>query len=68
MSEMNEVSKEYAGAYQPGMEQDVLQERMDRELRAALGNPEDFIPFVERYPGIKTAGYDKMPKQKKRRY
>jgi len=60
----NGVMEEYAPAFFAGMEQDINQERMDRELRDALKGAEGFCAFAERYPEVKTVGYDKLPKTK----
>lgn len=60
----HEVADYYAPSMMPGMEQDIYQERMDAELRAFVEGNEHFYPFKERYPMIRTAGYEKMPKQK----
>lgn len=52
----------YAPSMMRGMEQDIYQERLDRELREIIGGNETFYPFADRYPVVKTAGYQKMPK------
>ena len=55
---------EYHDAFRFGMEQDVAQERMDWELQDAMG--EHFTDsFAARYGLVVTAGYDKMPREKK---
>ena len=58
----NSAMEEYAPTFFAGMEQDVFRERMDRELRDALKGVEGFCPFAERYPEVKTVGYDRLPK------
>ena len=50
----------YAPAFSVGMEQDVYQERMDRELLDIIKNEGEFVPFNVRYNEIKTMGYDKV--------
>lgn len=57
-----ESSSYYADALRRGMEQDIRQEQMDRELADILKGNEPLIPFGERYPLVKTAGYERMPK------
>lgn len=52
----------YAPAFTLGMEQDIYQERMDRELRDIIKDEKDFVPFSVRYSEIKTAGYKKPVK------
>lgn len=59
---VNTVMTEYADAWHVCMEQEVWQERMDRELRAALGWPEDFVVFAGRYPYAPGTSFDRMPK------
>lgn len=58
------VMEQYAPAFFRGMEQDIYQERMDRELREALKDTESFCAFAERYPEIKTSGYDRLPRER----
>lgn len=60
---VNDTLNEFAPAYRPGMEQDVWQERMDRELRAACGDDARFRPFAVRYPMVKQPRYDRAPKR-----
>ena len=60
----HEISNYYAPSMLPGMEQDIYQERMDNELRSFVEGNEHFYPFKERYPMVRTAGYNKLPKQK----
>lgn len=57
------ISDSYAPALREGMEQDICQERMDAEIRAFVEGNQEFFPFRERYPWIKNAGYDKLPKR-----
>ena len=57
-----ESSSYYADALRRGMEQDIRQEQMDRELADILKGNEPLIPFRNRYPLVKTAGYERMPK------
>ena len=58
-----DIIDEYAEAYNPAMEQDIAQERMDEELRAGYEDAVEFIPFRERYPSVKNMGYDRPIKE-----
>lgn len=58
---------EFHDAYRYGMEQDIAQERMDRELREALGDAYS-VDFAGRYELVKTAGYDKLPRVKEEKH
>lgn len=60
---VGEILDEYAQAFHTCMEQDVYQERMDREILDALKGEGTFSPFRDRYPMIKTAGYDRLPRR-----
>lgn len=60
--DVTEIADYYALATHPGMEQDVYQERMDAELRSFVDGNQDFSPFSDRYPLVKTVGYDRLPK------
>lgn len=62
-----DVLDEYAPAFHTGMEQDVWQERMDREIADTLKGETTFYPFAERYPMFKSTGYDKLPKERRRK-
>lgn len=59
---VNAVMNEYGDAYHIGMEQEVWQERMDEELRAALGGPNDFVDFRKRYPFAPETSFKQMPR------
>lgn len=63
LEECEVVSDCYADALRPCMEQDVRQEQMDAELRDIVKGRQEFAPFAERYPDIRTAGYDRMPRK-----
>lgn len=60
---IHDIMDEYSGAFCVGMEQDVLQERTDREIMDALKDAAPFSAFSERYPNVRTAGYERMPKR-----
>lgn len=64
---LGEVLDEYAPAFHEGMEQDIWQERMDREIADTLKGETTFYPFAERYPMFKSTGYDKRPKERRRK-
>lgn len=53
----SETFDAYFTALQGGMESDVYQERLDRALRAIVGENQEFYSFPERYPEIKRLGY-----------
>lgn len=63
IDQVTELADYYADTMHPSMEQDVLQERLDGELRDIVKDRQEFYPFVERYPAVITAGYEKMPKR-----
>ena len=63
MEEIGAAADYYGEALHRCMEQDVKQEQMDRELRDLVKDNQEFIPFERRYPGIQTAGYERMPKK-----
>lgn len=52
----------YGQALHRCMEQDVKQVQMDNAIRDIVKDKQEFIPFEKRYPGIRTYGYDKLPK------
>ena len=52
----------YHAALERGVEQDVFQEHLDRELRDVLKDNQKLIPFEERYPEIKKVSY--VPKKR----
>lgn len=54
-----QVRKEYGGALSNGPEQDVQQEKLDRELKQIMAGREGFIPFERRYPELKRIKYGK---------
>ena len=53
---MNAILDEFAEAFAVTQEQDVIQDRMDRELGEVVP---DCLPFCKRYPEIKRMGYEK---------
>lgn len=57
----NENKDYWADALILCMEQDVRQEQMDRKLLEIIQDNEQFHPFPERYPGVKSLGYNKLP-------
>lgn len=61
-AEVNAIIDEYAEAFSPTQEQDVYQARMDEELKTVI---DDCLPFKQRYPEIKSVGYDKPIKEQK---
>ena len=60
---VSDVADYYTPAMMPNMEQDVFQERMDNEIKSFMPADVPFYPFADRYPVVRTAGYDKMPKR-----
>lgn len=58
-----ESSSYYADALRRGMEQDIRQEQMDRELRDIVKDYQEFIPFSKRYPDVKNTSYERLPKR-----
>ena len=63
MVAIGDKSDYYGEALHRCMEQDVKQEQMDNELRDIVKDKQEFIPFRERYPGIRNYGYNKPPKK-----
>lgn len=63
LDRMEQADNEFLPALKLCMEQDVMQERMDRELRDLIKDKQDLIPFEKRYPDVKTLGYDKLPRR-----
>lgn len=61
LDDMEKQSDYYADAFITCMEQDVRQEQLDREIRDIVKDRQEFSPFAERYPEIKTVGYDRLP-------
>lgn len=53
----DQVRREYGAAITQGVEQDVVQEHMDRELEEILRGHAELIPFGRRYPEIKEITY-----------
>jgi hypothetical protein len=47
----------------PGMEQEVYQERMDRELKDLVKGRQEFATFEERYPLVRKNALQRMPKR-----
>lgn len=60
---VTDISDYYADAMYMHMEQDVMQERMDRELRDIVKDHQPFASFSERYPNVR--GWDYMRPVKK---
>ena len=56
---VTELSDYYAETLHLGMEQDVMQERMDRELRGIVKDRQEFADFSARYPDVQTLGYER---------
>lgn len=52
-----DMDKLYGPAHTTHVDADVLQEKLDANLREIWG--EDLTPYRERYPYIKRPGYDK---------
>lgn len=63
VDEVQKLSDYYSDALHRGMEQDVMQERLDAELADILKGREPLIPFRERHPLVVTTGYDRLPKR-----
>ena len=63
LDRMEQADDEFLPALKLCMEQDVMQERMDRELRDLIKDKQELIPFDKRYPDVKTLGYDKLPRR-----
>ena len=57
---LEHYDKLYRDAYTTKKEADVWQERLDKALREVYG--EDLIPFPQRQPYVKQAGYAKSKK------
>lgn len=58
LSDLQEqVRREYGAALTQGVEQDVAQEHMDRELEEILRGHAELIPFARRYPEIREISY-----------
>lgn len=53
----SETHDHFIAALEGGMESDVYQERLDRPLRAIVGDRQEFHDFHDRYPMIKQLGY-----------
>lgn len=62
---VSDVADEFGDAYNPRMEQDIAQERLDAELIAAYEDETPFVPFAKRYPPVKNLGYDKPVKEER---
>lgn len=60
-----DVSDKFSKAFNPSMEQDVYQERLDAELEAAYESETEFVPFAKRYPPVKNMGYDRAVKEER---
>lgn len=56
---VKEISDYYGDTMHGNMEQDVLQEKMDRELRDLIKGRQEFYSFRERYPAVKNWSYEK---------
>ena len=63
MNDIQAAGYEYEDILYPCMEQDIKQERLDRELRDLVKDNQEFIPCIERYKDVRQAGYKKMPKR-----
>ena len=65
ISELSKTLKEkcdyYADAFIRCNEQDARQVQLDNELRAIIKDNQPFFSFNERYPNVKTTGYDRAP-------
>ena len=59
------VIDEFCEAWNPSMEQDVAQEKMDAELEAAYEGEVEFAGFSRRYPSVKNMGYDRPVKEER---
>lgn len=62
LDDMDQQSDYFADAFINCMEQDVRQEQLDREIADIVKDHQHFVPFAERYPNIKTLGYDNLPR------
>lgn len=61
--EFNEITDRYDEAFKPTDDQPILQQRMDDELNAILGD--DMLDFRERYPTIREKGFDRPIKEER---
>lgn len=59
------VIDRYAEAWNPSMEQDIAQYRLDEELEAGYDGAIAFLPFAQCYPDVKTLGYDRPTKEER---
>lgn len=62
LDQTREIADYYGDAMHGSMEQDVIQERMDRELRDIVKDHQIFAPFGERYPHVKSWDYQRPVK------
>ena len=58
--EVMEMAEYFAPAFCKGPEQDVWQERLDRELRAIAKDKVSTLSFNERYPEIRSMGFKRL--------
>ena len=63
VDQVTEIADYYAPSMHPGMEQEVYQERMDRELRDVVKDRQEFATFEERYPLVRKNALQRMPKR-----
>ena len=63
VDQIHDIADYYAPSMHPGMEQEVYQERMDRELRDLVKGRQEFATFEERYPLVRKNALQRMPKR-----
>lgn len=63
--EINAILDEYTAAWNPSQEQDIIQARLDGEIEYGLDGATEFLPFRQRYPEIKSMGYDKPVREQR---
>lgn len=63
VDDIRDIADYYAPSMHPGMEQEVYQERMDRELKDLVKGRQEFATFEERYPLVRKNALQRMPKR-----
>lgn len=63
IDQVTEIADYYAPSMRPGMEQEVFQARMDRELKDLVKGRQEFATFEERYPLVRKNALQRMPKR-----
>lgn len=63
VDDIRDIADYYAPSMHPGMEQEVYQERMDRELKDLVKGRQEFATFEERYPLVRKNALQRMPRR-----